>query len=82
MLGRLAGVARPAQPTPVPGVVGVEALLLKLPPAEGVMVSVDAGRRAAEDAGRMLSEDARPEAGLVSAAVAALPGAASTLLGF
>lgn len=64
------------------GVVGVEALLDELAPAERVVVGVDAGPLLAEDAGPVAGEDAGSEALLVLLAVASLARCASTLLSF
>jgi hypothetical protein len=57
-------------------VVGVEALLDELAPAERVVVGVDAGRLAAELASRLLGEDTRPELLLVLTSVPSLSCAA------
>jgi hypothetical protein len=73
-------MARLAQATPVLRVVGVEALLDEVSPAERVMVGVDAGPLATQDASRMLGKDTRPEPLLVLLPVPSLPCRAALLL--
>lgn len=62
-------------------VVGVEALLDQLSPAERVVVSVDSGRLPAEDADPVPRQHAGPERLLVITSVAALSCTAALGLG-
>jgi hypothetical protein len=64
------------------GVVGVEAACYEFAAVDGPVVGVLAGFCAAEYARRIFGEYGGPEAGLVLAAVSALPCAAASLLGF
>lgn len=81
VLRRLAAVTRLAQPAPVLRVVGVEAAVDELAPAEGVVVGVDGGRLATEDADPVSCEHGRPERLLVLTSVPALSCAAALGLG-
>lgn len=78
----LPGVALLAQTTAVLRVVGVEALRDQLATAERVVVGMHAGPGATDRTERIAGQNSGPEPGLMSSAVTALPGCASSLLGF
>jgi hypothetical protein len=77
----VAAVAGTAEAAAVSGVVGVEASAYELASVEGVVVGVHAGGVAAQRAHRIAGDHGLAEQQLVIAAVAALAGAASVLLG-